>query len=122
MGRPRKDTLADDDTPSVPFLNTEKNTGEVDEDELGKSNQLDLGFDEPAVLGVNAIVVEDESDSPKDGPRRADSSATAPKPEYESDDAVTDSAVITDPEDPQPRDNLELITNSDGTLQRANAV
>lgn len=105
MGRPSKEQ--DDDTPvsrnGVPYLNTDENTGSTDNVELGESNQSELGFDEPAVLGVNAIVVEDE-------------------PDYASDDAVTDSALITDEDDPQPRDNLELITNSDGTLQRANAV
>lgn len=100
MGRPRKEQVADN---GVPFLNTDENTGSTDNVELGESNQSELGFDEPAQLGVNAIVVEDE-------------------PEYESDDAVTDSAIITDPDEPQPRDDLELITNSDGTLQRANAV
>lgn len=88
----------------VPFLNTEKNTGEVDESELGKSNQSELGFDEPAQLGVNAIVVDDGGE---DG---------------EPSDLVTDAAIVTDQDDPQPRDNIQLITNSDGTLLRAEAV
>lgn len=92
------------DRNSVPFLNTEKNTGEVDESELGESNQRDLGFDEPAVLGVNAIV---DDDGGEDG---------------EQTDIVTDAAVITDEDDPQPRDNLNIVTNGDGTLLRAEAV
>ncbi len=92
------------DRNGVPFLNTEKNTATVDESELGESNQQDLGFDEPAILGVNAIAVDDGGE---DG---------------EQTDIVTDAAVITDEDDPQPRDNILLVTNSDGTLLRAEAV
>lgn len=105
----RKQTKDDEqDSPvsrnGVPFLNTEENTAEVDESELGESNQLDLGFDEPAILGVNAIAVEDGGE---DG---------------EQTDIVTDAAIVTDEDDPQPRDSVQLITNSDGTLLRAEAV
>lgn len=106
MGRPRKDQDEDSSVArnGVPFLNTDDNTGSTDNVELGESNQSELGFDEPAQLGVNAIVVEDGGE---DG---------------EQTDIVTDAAIVTDQDEPQPRDNLQLITNSDGTLLRAEVV
>lgn len=91
MGRPKKAP-----TQTVPYLNTEKNEGELDV-EQGESNQAKLGFDEPVQLGVNAIVVDTDKES----------------------DEVTQRAEITSDDDEHARDDILLVTNGDGTLLRA---
>lgn len=119
MARPKKteqqaDTTLEEQVEQngVPFLNTDKNEGSTDNVELGESNQLELGFDEPVQLGVNAIVVEDDGSGPVQG-------GVWPERNYQVGTKGPQEAEVTSDDDDHPRDDIELVTNSDGTLLRA---